>query len=123
MATEREIKLRVRSIKNIQQVTKAQQTISASKMRRAQDAVLASRPFEQRLREVLHDLAPYADADASPLLQKGPVKRALILLIQSDRGFVGAMNTKNDRNALRHAECLSAVGRVPYCRKGTEPRP
>ena len=93
MATEREIKLRVRSIKNIQQVTKAQQTISASKMRRAQDAVLASRPFEQRLREVLNDLAPYADADASPLLQKRPVKRALMLLITSDRGFVGAMNT------------------------------
>ena len=45
MATEREIKLRVRSVRNIQQVTKAQQTISASKMRRAQDAVLASRAF------------------------------------------------------------------------------
>ena len=51
MPTEREIKLRVRSITNIQQVTKAQQTISASKMRRAQDAVLASRPFEERLRD------------------------------------------------------------------------
>src|SRR6266850_1793223 len=118
MATEREIKLRVRSIKNIQQVTKAQQTISASKMRRAQDAVLASRPFEQRLREVLNDLAPYADADASPLLEKRPVKRALMLLITSDRGFVGAMNTNNVRNALREAESLPSVGWVPVGRKG-----
>ncbi len=118
MATEREIKLRVRSIKNIQQVTKAQQTISASKMRRAQEAVLASRPFEQRLREVLNDLAPYADPEASPLLVKRPVKRALVILITSDRGFVGAMNTNTMRNALRHAETLPAVGWVAVGRKG-----
>jgi F-type H+-transporting ATPase subunit gamma len=118
MATEREIKLRVRSIKNIQQVTKAQQTISASKMRRAQEAVLASRPFEQRLREVLNELAPYADPEASPLLMKRPVKRALIVLVTTDRGFVGAMNTNNVRNALRHAEELPAVGWVAVGRKG-----
>jgi F-type H+-transporting ATPase subunit gamma len=118
LATEREIKLRVRSIKNIQQVTKAQQTISASKMRRAQEAVLASRPFEQRLREVLNDLAPYADPEASPLLVKRPVKRALTVLITSDRGFVGAMNTNNVRNALRHADSLPGVGWLPVGRKG-----
>jgi F-type H+-transporting ATPase subunit gamma len=118
MATEREIKLRVRSVKNIQQVTKAQQTISASKMRRAQDAVLASRPFERRLREVLNDLAPYADPEHSPLLVKRPVKKALIVLVTSDRGFVGAMNTNNVRNALRHAEQLPSVGWIPVGRKG-----
>ncbi len=118
MATEREIKLRVRSVRNIQQVTKAQQTISASKMRRAQDAVLASRPFEQRLREVLNELAPYADPDASPLLAKREVKRALIVLVTSDRGFVGAMNTNNVRSALKHAENLPATSWIPVGRKG-----
>jgi F-type H+-transporting ATPase subunit gamma len=118
MATEREIRLRVRSIKNIQQVTKAQQTISASKMRRAQDAVLASRPFEQRLREVLNDLAPYADEELSPLLVKRPVQRALEILITSDRGFVGAMNTNTMRTALRHAETLPATSWVAVGRKG-----
>ena len=118
MATEREIRLRVRSIRNIQQVTKAQQTISASKMRRAQEAVLASRPFEQRLREVLNDLAPYADPEASPLLRKRPVKTALVILITSDRGFVGAMNTNNVRSALRHAETLPSARWVAVGRKG-----
>ncbi len=118
MATEREIRLRVRSIKNIQQVTKAQQTISASKMRHAQNAVLASRPFEQRLREVLNDLAPYADPEVSPLLVKRPVRRALVVLITSDRGFVGAMNTNTVRAALRHAEPLPAVSWIPVGRKG-----
>jgi F-type H+-transporting ATPase subunit gamma len=118
MATEREIRRRVRSVRNIQQVTKAQQTISASKMRRAQEAVLASRPFEQRLREVLNDLAPYADTEASPLLQKRAVKSALIILITSDRGFVGAMNTNNVRSALRYAETLPAAKWVAVGRKG-----
>jgi F-type H+-transporting ATPase subunit gamma len=118
VATEREIRRRVRSVRNIQQVTKAQQTISASKMRRAQEAVLASRPFEQRLREVLNDLAPYADPEASPLLMKRPVKTALVVLITSDRGFVGAMNTNNVRSALRHAETLPAVKWIAVGRKG-----
>ena len=118
MPTEREIKLRVRSIKNIQQVTKAQQTISASKMRRAQDAVLASRPFEEKLREVLNDLAPYADPGASPLLVQRPVQRALFILITSDRGFVGAMNTNTVRAALRHADTFPATSWVPVGRKG-----
>jgi F-type H+-transporting ATPase subunit gamma len=118
VATEREIRLRVRSIRNIQQVTKAQQTISASKMRRAQDAVLASRPYEQRLREVLNELAPYADLEASPLLAKRRVQRALLVLVTSDRGFVGAMNTNTVRAALRHAETLPAVSWVAVGRKG-----
>src|SRR5689334_4917696 len=118
MATEREIRLRVRSIRNIQQVTKAQQTISASKMRRAQDAVLASRPYEQRLREVLNELAPYADLEASPLLAKRRVQRALLVLVTSDRGFVGAMNTNTVRAALRHAETLPAASWIAVGRKG-----
>ena len=57
MPSERDIRRRIRSIRNIQQVTKAMETVSASKMRRAQTAVLASRPYEERLRTVLNDLA------------------------------------------------------------------
>ena len=118
MATEREIRLRVRSVRNIQQVTKAQQTISASKMRRAQDAVLASRPYEERLRTVLNDLAPYTDPEVNPLLAHRPVKRALIVLVTSDRGFVGAMNTNTVRAALRHGEGLPEVAWLAVGRKG-----
>ena len=118
MATEREIRRRVRSVKNIQQVTKAQQTISASKMRRAQGAVLASRPYEQKLREVLNDLAPYADPDAHPLLARRPVRRALIVLITTDRGFVGAMNTNMLRAALRQTEALPETAWIGVGRKG-----
>lgn len=118
MPTEREILRRVRSVRNIQQVTKAQQTISASKMRRAQAAVLASRPFEAKLREVLSDLAPYAEPEAHPLLARRPVRRALVVLITTDRGFVGAMNTNVTRTALRHAERLPGTSWVGVGRKG-----
>lgn len=118
MATEREIRRRVRSVRSIQQVTKAQQTISASKMRRAQNAVLASRPYEEKLRTVLNDLAPYADPETSPLLARRPVKKALVVLITTDRGFVGAMNTNMLRTALRHADTLPAASWVGVGRKG-----
>lgn len=118
MATEREIRRRVRSVRNIQQVTKAQQTISASKMRRAQSSVLASRPYEEKLRSVLNDLAPYADPETSPLLARREVRHSLIVLITSDRGFVGAMNANMVRTALRHADTLTETAWVAVGRKG-----
>src|SRR6266511_4329015 len=119
MATEREIKLRVRSVKNIQQVTKAQQTISATKMRRAQDAVLASRPFEQRLREVLNELAPYADPEVSPLLhRRTPVRKVAVVLITTDRGLVGPMNVNLLRTAIRFAQEQPETAYLAVGRKG-----
>ena len=117
MPSEREIRRRVRSIRNIQQVTRAMQTISASKMRRAQNAVLASRPFEERLRTVLNELAPYADPEVHPLLARRPVRRAGIILVTTDRGLVGALNVNMLRAALRHAEALPAAGYVAVGRK------
>src|SRR5919204_1593063 len=118
MPSERELIRRVRTVRNIQQVTKAMQTISASKMRRAQQAVLASRPYEQKLREVLLSLAPYTDPEVHPLLQRREVRRAGIVLITTDRGLVGAMNTNMVRAALRHAEQLPSAGYVAVGRKG-----
>src|SRR3989442_4137897 len=94
------------------------QTISASKMRRAQQAVLASRPYEEKLREILMSLAPYTDPEVHPLLQRREVKRAGIVLITTDRGLVGAMNTNLVQAALRHAEQLPSAGYVVVGRKG-----
>src|SRR5439155_4087263 len=94
------------------------QTISASKMRRAQQAVLASRPYEEKLRQILMSLAPYTDPEVHPLLQRREVKRAGIVLVTTDRGLVGAMNTNLVRATLRHAEQLPAAGYVAVGRKG-----
>lgn len=118
MPSERELRRRLRSIRNIRQVTKAMQTVAASRMRRAQSAVLASRPFEERLRAVLNDLGPYADPEFEPLLARRPVRKVLIVLVTSDRGLVGAMNTNLLRATLRFAQTKSQVTWAPVGRKG-----
>ncbi len=117
MPSEREIRRRIRSVRNIQQVTKAMQTVAASRMRRAQQSVLASRPYEERLRGILNDLAPHAEPDAHALLARREVKRAAIILISTDRGLVGALNTNVIRAALRHAETLPGASYLAIGRK------
>lgn len=94
------------------------QLVAASRMRRAQQSVLASRPFEDRLRTVLNDLAPYADPEISPLLQRREVKRVGIVLVTSDRGLVGALNVNLIRTALRFAQQQPAASFVGVGRKG-----
>lgn len=118
MPSERDLRRRLRSVRNIRQVTKAMQTVAASRMRRAQSSVLASRPFEARLRAVLNDLGPYADPEFEPLLARRPVQRVLVVLITSDRGLVGAMNTNLLRATLRFAQGRPAVAWLPVGRKG-----
>jgi len=96
MPSERDLRRRARSVKNIQQLTRAMQLVAASKMRRAQEAVLASRPFEQKLRSVLNELAPYADPEVSPLLQRRtPVRKVAVVLITT-----GAVLVTVQRRAL-----------------------
>src|SRR2546423_8067156 len=118
MASERELRRRVRSIRNIQQVTRAMQLVAASKMRRAQSSVLSSRPYEARLRTVLNDLAPYADPETSPLLARREVRRVGIVLITTDRGLVGPMNVNLIRLALRFSQQQPAATFVAVGRKG-----
>jgi F-type H+-transporting ATPase subunit gamma len=80
--------------------------------------VLASRPYEERLRTILNDLAPYADPEAHPLLTRRAVRKAGIVLITTDRGLVGALNTNMVRTALRFAENLPSVSYVAIGRRG-----
>jgi F-type H+-transporting ATPase subunit gamma len=118
MPSERELRRRARSIKNIQQVTKAMQLVAASRMRRAQQSVLASRPFEEKLRTVLNDLAPYADPEISPLLRRGEVKRVAIVLVTTDRGLVGSLNVNLTRTVLRFAQEQPSASFIGVGRKG-----
>lgn len=118
MPSEREIRRRVRSVKNIQQVTRAMQTVAASKMRRAQAAVLASRPYEERLRQILNELAPHTDPELHPLLTRREVRRVAIVMITTDRGLVGALNVNVLRTALRFAENLPGAVYVGVGRRG-----
>ena len=118
MPSERDLRRRAKSIKNIEQLTRAMQLVAASKMRRAQDAVLASRPFEEKLRSVLNELAPYADPEISPLLRTREIKRVGVVLITSERGLVGPMNTILLRQVLRFAEQQPAASYIGVGKKG-----
>jgi F-type H+-transporting ATPase subunit gamma len=118
MPSERDLRRRVRSIKNIQQLTRAMQLVAASKMRRAQESVLASRPFEEKLRSVLNNLAPHADPELSPLLMRREVKKVAVVLITTDRGLVGPMNVNLVRATTRFAADRPEATYIAVGRKG-----
>lgn len=111
MPTLRELRRRIRTVRSISQITRAMEAVSASKMRRAQEMTLASRPYSQKAWEVLVHLAHQAEASAllHPLLEVRPVRRVLLILITADRGLCGAYND----NVIRLAFRFAAVSRVP----------
>ena len=92
MATLRQLRTRVSSISNIQKVTNAMQMVAAAKMRRAQDAIMAARPYAQKLDEVLRQLTQSMESGQHPLLTERPVERLLVAVVTSDRGLCGAFN-------------------------------
>lgn len=103
MAADREIKRRIRSVKNIAKVTRAMEAVSASKMRRAQAQVEATRPYANKAWEVLTFLARLRQSrtDLQPLLQVRPVKTVCVLLITADRGLAGGLNNNVIMQAWR----------------------
>jgi F-type H+-transporting ATPase subunit gamma len=103
MASAREIRRRIRSVKNIGKVTKAMETVAASKMRRAQQQVLSTRPYAEKSWEVLTYLARLRgeSGPSQPLLEERPVEKVGVLLITGDRGMAGAYNSNVLRTAAR----------------------
>ena len=90
---------RIRSVKNTQQLTKAMKTVSAAKLRRAQERVTSARPYANQLKRVLANLTARIENVSHPLLDVRPEERLLFLVVTADRGLCGAFNT----NILRSA--------------------
>jgi F-type H+-transporting ATPase subunit gamma len=104
MATAREIRRRIRSVKNVAQITRAVQMVASSKMRRAQERVLASRPYSEELMKLLARLASEAAGDVDlPLLQSREVRRAAIVHVTPDRGLAGALPGNLNRRTAQLA--------------------
>ena len=99
MASTQDIRRRIKSIRNIGQLTKAMQMVAASKMRKAQQHALAGRPYARLMNRVLVSLQQRTDPKMHPLLQVREVKRELIIVISTDKGLAGSLNT----NLLREA--------------------
>ena len=124
---------RIRSVKNTQQITKAMKMVSAAKLRRAQEAVLAARPFANMLGEMLGNVArAAAGSDAAkelPLLQqRETVKKAVVIVVSADRGLAGAFNSNVNRGAQKfmqdqpgitfEVESIGKKGRDYFRRRG-----
>jgi F-type H+-transporting ATPase subunit gamma len=101
MATSQDLRRRIKSIRNIGQLTKAMQMVAASKMRRAQQAALAGRPYAALMNKVLVSLHHRSDPKLHPLLRVREVKKELVLIISSDKGLAGALNTNLLREVSR----------------------
>jgi len=92
MANLKVIKRRIQSVKNTQQITKAMKLVAASKLRRAQLAILEARPYAIKMMDVLHHLAARCNSDMHPLLEVREENRTLYLIITSDKGLCGGFN-------------------------------
>lgn len=116
MATNRALKGRIRSVTNTRKITRTMELVSTSKLKRAQDRVVAARPYAEALQQVIADLVTPELASRFPLLRrppspaKGGPSRAVILLITSNRGLAGGFNSNLIKEARRRVEALEAEG-------------
>jgi F-type H+-transporting ATPase subunit gamma len=99
MASTREIRRRIRSVKNVGQITKAVQLVASTKMRRAQERAAASRPYSEQLIKLLTRLAPEARDEDQPLMRTRAVRNVAIVLVSPDRGLAGALPSNLNRRA------------------------
>lgn len=98
MANIRLIRRRTRSVQNTAKITKAMEMVATSKMKRAQDRVIAGRPYAEKMWQVIANLASHPEGTAHPLMQKREINRIAIIHITTDRGLCGGLNTNVNRN-------------------------
>jgi F-type H+-transporting ATPase subunit gamma len=116
MAKGRELKGRIRSVQNIRKITKTMELVATSKLKRAQDRVVAARPYAEALRQVIADLFTPDLAHQFPLLRrpvppsKGGPRRAVVILLTSNRGLAGGFNSNLIKEARRRVESLESEG-------------
>jgi len=101
MATLRDIQRRIRSVQSTQKITKAMKLVAASKFRRAQERILAARPYATKMRELLAGLGGQAGDEPQPLLTRRETGRKRLVIITADKGLCGAFNSNILRESLR----------------------
>ena len=116
MATLREIRSRITGVKNTQKITKAMKMVSAAKLRRATDAIIAARPYAKKMKELLSHLSGQVDVSKYPLFETREVNAVAIVVVTADRGLCGAFNGNIIKATVNHIEShyadLQAAGKV-----------
>lgn len=104
MATLREVRNRISGVKKTEKITKAMKMVAAAKMRRAQTAVLAARPYANRLKDLLAHLVSQVPEHPLPLLQPREIRKLALVVVTADRGLCGAFNANILKAALQHLD-------------------
>ncbi|WP_133364889.1 F0F1 ATP synthase subunit gamma [Qipengyuania sediminis] len=114
MASLKELKNRIKSVKSTQKITKAKQMVAAAKLRRAQAAAEAARPYSTRLAKVMGSLGGKVSGDSAPLLLRGTGRdeRHLLVVVNTDKGLCGALNSNIVKAAKVQARELMAAGKA-----------
>jgi len=116
MASQRDVKSRISSVKNIQKITRAMEMVAGARLRRAEQRIAALRPYAQAIRRMTHQAAQAAGAEAAsfPLLRdREPERNVGLLLVTGDRGLAGGFNSQIIRAGIRAGSGLVEQGRVP----------
>jgi F-type H+-transporting ATPase subunit gamma len=111
MASLQSLRRKIASVKNTQKITKAMKMVSAAKLKRAQDRILAARPYAHQLREVMGNLSERVNRSSHPLLQRRDGNATELLVVTSDRGLCGAFNTNILRQAVEFLEEQARQGK------------
>ena len=115
----KEIKTRIRSMESTKQITKAMEMVAASKLRKAQNQVLAARPYFQTLRATIDDITASGGDFSSPYLQDRPVKKTICVVIAGDRGLAGGYNSNILKSVMADVEDKT-VTILPVGKKAVE---
>jgi F-type H+-transporting ATPase subunit gamma len=110
MASLREMRKRIASVKNTQKITNAMKMVAAAKLRRAEEAIVKARPYSDKMREVIGSLGSRVNPGAHPMLEQREVKKALLILVTADRGLCGGFNANLQRRTEAFRKELDAKG-------------
>jgi len=121
MSGAKEIRTKIGSVKSTQKITKAMELVAASKMRRAQDRMAASKPYSRKIYDVIINLAHASMEESHPYLVQRPVKRIGLIIVSSDRGLCGGLNVNLFKKMLQFIETKKEEGiEVKLCLIGAK---
>ncbi|HEX7343035.1 MAG TPA: ATP synthase F1 subunit gamma [bacterium] len=109
MPSLKQIKRRIASVKSTQQITRAMKMVAAAKLRRAQENIVKARPYSNKLKQVIRELAEHADPSMHPLLAVRPAREIGVVVVTSDRGLAGSFNTNIIKRAIREIENVKKI--------------
>ena len=120
MASTQDIRRRIKSVKNIQQITKAMKMVAAARLRRAQEGALANKPYAEKMQAVLRDVAGSAGDINHPLLEVRPVNKKAYVVLAADKGLAGAYSSNVFKEVITHFSNKSDADLITVGRKARD---